>query len=254
MTTSNVDVLAGDWRAAAAAEPEARMDTLTRLVGLAVGLDAIEWAAGVVAGVSTAALRRAFPDRFERLAAELLDHADLPAIHAVLLADLRATHWFDAGDLDQAIAHHRTAVERARAVEQPRILCHALNNLGNAVAVADGAAAEACFGEAIELARQHGAVDEELISLNNLCVTRMDAGELDSAGEAFDFAIRRVDETGRWKTFGNVIVGNLGTLYARSGNRTLATTFLRRAMEVAAAAGDTELASAWSDQLAAGAS
>jgi tetratricopeptide (TPR) repeat protein len=237
--------IAARWRRAPAGDPWQRGAALTRLVRVALRVGAAEWAAEVLVGPSTARLHDAQTALIARLAGDVLAAGAPTPLHGAVLAGLRATHLFQADRTDDAIALFRSAVELARETDEPRLVCHALGNLGNALAAIEPAAAEPCFGEAIELARAAELVDEELINLNNLCVTLMDAGELDRAGETFDFAIRRVDETRRWRTFGNVIVGNLGTLYGRTEHWQMASAFLRRAMDVAVEDGDTALWSSW---------
>jgi tetratricopeptide (TPR) repeat protein len=225
-----------------------RAVTLTRLVRVAIAAGVAPWAAEVLAGPSAAALRRGASALVERLAAETL-RAGLPSpVASLVLASLRASHWYEIGNVATAIELYRAAVGIARRTGDAHLICHALNNLGNAVAAVDGAAAEAAFTEAISLARRHDLADEELINLNNLCVTLVEAGELDRAGECFDYALRRIDETRRWDSFGNVILGNLGTYYG-ADQPDLATTFLERAMQVAAARGDDAIHAAWQARL-----
>ncbi|MCE9578803.1 MAG: hypothetical protein K8W52_37105, partial [Deltaproteobacteria bacterium] len=228
-----------------------RAAVLAALVRGACRSHTVGWAADVLAGGSVASLRRACPALVERLAAMTLGAGEVSRLHAVVLTDLRAAHWYELGEVAVAVALYRAALAHARAADVPRLVCLALNNLGNTLVATDAPAALACFTEAIERARVAGLIDEELINLNNLCVTLMDTGALDDAGEVFDVAIRRVDETGRWQTFGNVIVGNLGTLYGRTAHAAMARAFLERAMTVALAAGDTAMWAAWLGNLVA---
>jgi ATP/maltotriose-dependent transcriptional regulator MalT len=93
------------------------------------------------------------PAGARRLALKALAQPDLPDRVAAGLLGTIASADVLLGDLTQAAAHHREAVERARRSQRPPTLVVALNNLAwfEAAWCGDGSAARPAINEAMQL-------------------------------------------------------------------------------------------------------
>jgi predicted ATPase/DNA-binding CsgD family transcriptional regulator/Tfp pilus assembly protein PilF len=190
-------------------------------------------------------MRNHFAEGRRWLEAALAVPGDPPAAARLSACTGAGTMAWHVGDFAAATAHHRAALELARALGDRVAEAFALNNLG-AQAMAQGELEEAAslYESSLAISRQIGERRYAMYALNNL-------GEVARLRGDVQLAVTRLEETlalGRalndpWVEYINLL--NLGAVVFDAGDAGRAKELLRQGLRKAHAAGD-----AW--QIAAG--
>ncbi|MCA2225721.1 ATP-binding protein [Nonomuraea aurantiaca] len=142
------------------------------------------------------------------------------------------------GSRETALAHTDEAIALAEELGATEDLADLLCNRGDHNLRADPAAARADYERAAELARRVGVPTNVASALRGLGDLALEEGELVTARELYEEALRRSDP--RWlRSAGNrirILVG-LGRLAEAADDRDAARTSYRQAVEVAVATG-----------------